>query len=275
MDDLDFTGTARSVLYDPGIARKCFESFGKLEKAGAGEAIFAEGDDSDKMYLLTEGEVMLSRGRKSLDIVKAGEVFGEMAAISRQPRSANAVARTACTALSLDSRQFRKAIESAPEFALMLMSIMITRLRMTMARLKLTKTLPDLNHSDESRVFDRRLLDELSKSFKGRQPQTVPAGHVIMKEGEGGVFMYVVMQGRIAVSVQKTVVEHIGQGGVFGEMAILDQSSRAATATAEIPSMLLSINRNEFLSLIRENSEFAVSLLTAITERLRGMTPQR
>jgi hypothetical protein len=39
--------------------------------------------------------------------------------------------------------------------------------------------------------------------------------------------------------------------------------------------MLLSINRNEFLSLIRENSEFAVSLLTAITERLRGMTPQR
>jgi CRP-like cAMP-binding protein len=93
-----------------------------------------------------------------------------------------------------------------------------------------------------------------------------------MKEGEGGVFMYVVLEGRVAVTIKGKVVDRIGPGGVFGEMALVDQSPRAASAVAESDSELLSINRNDFLALVKSNPVFAVSLLRALADRLRFMT---
>jgi CRP-like cAMP-binding protein len=122
MDELDFTARpAKNAIYDPGVAKRCFEAMGKVELVSQAGQFFTENQNSDKMYLLVEGEVGLIRGKKVLDVVKAGEIFGEMAAISRQPRSATAAAKTACRALSLDSKQFQDAIQKTPEFALMLM----------------------------------------------------------------------------------------------------------------------------------------------------------
>jgi CRP-like cAMP-binding protein len=84
--------------------------------------------------------------------------------------------------------------------------------------------------------------------------------------------MYLVLQGRVAISIQGTVVERVGPGGMFGEMALVDDSPRAATVTAESACLFLTINRNDFLSLVRSNPAFAVSLLRAVAERLRNMT---
>ena len=229
-----------------------------------------ENQNSDKMYLLVEGEVGLIRGKKVLDVVKAGEIFGEMAAISRLPRSATAAAKTACRALSLDVKQFQDSIQKTPEFALMLMNIIINRVRLTAALV--SKNLPDTAQLQERRVFDQVLLDELVNRLQHRPPTHAPLNKVIMKEGEGGVFMYVVLEGRVAVSIKSKIVDRIGPGGVFGEMALVDQSARAATATAEVDSELLSINRNDFLNLVKSNPAFAVSLLKALADRLRYMT---
>jgi CRP/FNR family transcriptional regulator, cyclic AMP receptor protein len=272
MEDLDFTRPARHEIYDPALARTCFESLGKAESIAQGQAFFAEGEASDKMYLLLEGEASLIRGKKMIDIVKAGEIFGEMAAITQQTRSATAMARSACRAISLDAKQFQRAIQQTPAFALMLMSIMINRLRLTVAMLSMTHSLPNVTGRSEKNVFDKKLLDELAAALRDRPPQRCTANHVIMREGEGGIFMYVVLQGKVAVSIQSTVVERIGPGGVFGEMALVDQSARAATAVAETESMLLAINRNDFLSLVKTKPAFAVSLLKSLAERLRYMT---
>ena len=115
--ELDFTQpAAQDEAYDPAIARKCFESFGKTENFAEMESFFVEGQPSDKMYLLVEGEVSLVRNRKTLDIVKAGEIFGEIAVITQQPRSASAMARKFCQALVLDARQFQQALQATPEF---------------------------------------------------------------------------------------------------------------------------------------------------------------
>jgi len=271
MDELDFTARpAKNAIYDPNVARKCFEALGKVELVSQAGQFFTENQNSDKMYLLVEGEVGLIRGKKVLDVVKSGEIFGEMAAISRQPRSATAAAKTACRALSLDVGQFQDAIQKTPEFALMLMNIIINRVRLTAALV--SKNVPATAQLQERRVFDQVLLDELVNRLQHRPPTHAPINKEIMKEGEGGVFMYVVLEGRVAISIKSKVVDRIGPGGVFGEMALVDQSQRAATATAEADSELLSINRNDFLNLVKSNPAFAVSLLKALADRLRFMT---
>jgi len=272
LDDLDFTRPAKSEIYDPAVARTCFQALGTAEDLPQGKAFFVEGQSSDRMYLLVDGEVTLLRGRKTLDIVKAGEIFGELAAITHQARSASALARVPCRALSLDTRQFQRALQETPEFALMLMSIIVSRLRLRVSMLGLTRSLPDWGGKNASALFDRKLLDEWVAALPERPPQRCPAGQIVTREGESGIFMYLVLQGRVAISIQGTVVERVGPGGMFGEMALVDQSPRAATATAEIACLFLTINRNDFLSLVRSNPAFAVSMLKAVAERLRNMT---
>src|SRR3990172_4477553 len=130
MEDLDFTRRpTKSAIYDPAVARICFEALGRAESVARGGIFFTENQNSDRMYLLMEGEVSLTRGGKAIDVVKAGEIFGEMAVISQLPRSATAAARTACRVISLDAKQFQSAIQKLPEFAIMLMAILINRLR--------------------------------------------------------------------------------------------------------------------------------------------------
>lgn len=274
MEDLDFTGKDRpskSAIYDPSVARMCFEALGKLELVPQGGNFFTENQTSDRMYYLVEGEVSLVRGKRVLDVVKAGEIFGEMATISRQPRSATAAARSACRALSLDTKQFQSAIQkTAPEFALMLMNIIINRLRLTGA-LTVGKA-PQDGGGLRERVFDAKMLSALMAALNHRLPAHAPLNKVIMKAGEGGVFMYVVVEGRVAISIKSRIVERVGPGGIFGEMALVDQSPRAATATAETDCSLLSINRNDFLALVKSHPDFAVSLLKSAADRLRYMT---
>jgi CRP-like cAMP-binding protein len=274
--ELDFTQpAAQDEAYDPAVARKCFESFGRTESLEEMACFFVEGQLSNKMYLLVEGEVSLSRAKKTLDIVKPGEIFGEIAVITQQPRSATAMARKPCRVLALDAAQFQKALQSTPEFALMLMNIMNNRLRLTLALMKQTASLPSFGDRHDLRVFDSKTMQELVAAFRAKPPQTFPAGRVIMKEGDAGVSMYIVISGRITVSIKGVVVEQIGPGGTFGEMALVDQVARSATAVAEKESQLLTIGRSDFLNLVKTKPGFAVSLLKTIADRLRTMTAQK
>jgi CRP-like cAMP-binding protein len=274
--ELDFTQpAAQDEAYDPAVARKCFDSFGKTENFAEMESFFIEGQASDRMYLLVEGEVSLLRNKKTLDIVKAGEIFGEIAVITQQPRSATAIARKFCQVLVMDARQFQQALQATPEFALMLMNIMNNRLRLTLALMKQTASLPSFGDRDDLRVFDKKMMEDLVAAFRARPPQTFPAGRVIMKEGDSGVSMYIVIRGRITVSIKGIVVEQVGPGGTFGEMALVDQASRSATALAATESQLLTISRSDFLNLVKTKPGFAISLLKTIADRLRTMTAQK
>ena len=61
MDDLDFTSRpAKNAIYDPAVAQTCFQSLGKVELISQSGAFFAEGQTSDKMYMLVEGEVTVA-----------------------------------------------------------------------------------------------------------------------------------------------------------------------------------------------------------------------
>jgi CRP-like cAMP-binding protein len=278
-EDLDFTKPSQSAIYDPATALAFFKSAGTGESVAPGETFFVEQQKSDslfhkgaKMYLLVEGEVKLVIGKKAIDILKPGEIFGEMALISGMRRSATAVATTACRVLSMKMGQFQQALSRTPEFALMLMSIMINRLRLTTARLGIKHALPAASERHEGRVFEEAILAGLLSEARSIAQTRLAPGNPIMTAGETGHCMYVVLEGRVAVSVQGKVVERVGPGGVIGEMALIDHSPRAASAVAETSCMLLPISRSDFLALIKNNPAFGVALLKTLADRLRFMT---
>jgi CRP/FNR family cyclic AMP-dependent transcriptional regulator len=287
MDELDFSKPAQpkpqaqpaaapapKQVYNAGMALEFFRAGGKPESASAGTKFFEENERAgflkrDKMYLLIEGEVTLVRKGKVIDIVKAGEIFGEMAAISESPRSAAAVAKTECRVIALDDKEFLKALAIKPEFALMLMSMMILRLRGMLARLAQNNTLSDDDSSSQSRVFDKDMVAALAKGLGHNAMSRHNAGSSVFKEGAAGALAYVVLEGRIAVSIKDKIVQRVGPGGIFGELALIDQSTRAASATAETDSALVSLNRGVFVNLVKANPEFGAALLGAVAERMR------
>lgn len=287
MDELDFSSkppgpkpaTAppepKAPIYIPAIARGFFESAGKEESLAAGAVIFAENEKAsrlflkrDKMYLLLEGQVALLAKGQLLGAVKVGDIFGEMAAITDSTRSASAVAKTACRVIWLDDKQFNKALQQKPEFALMMMGVMIQRMRGMIARLSGVPNSADAKESP--RVFDKTLLASMAKGLGERAQQRYEKGKLVMVAGQTGALMYVVLEGRVAISIRGAVVQYVGPGAVFGEMALIDQSPRAANANAETDCILLGINRTVFLNLVKSDPTFDASLLSAVAERVRN-----
>ena len=282
MDELDFSkpskprpetpaAPAPKPVYNAAVAMEFFRAGGKAEAVAAGTRIFEENEKAgffgrDKMYLLLEGEVALTVRGNPVGAVKIGGIFGEMAAISDSPRTATALAKTACRVIALDDKAFKKALEVKPEFALMLMGMMIERLRAMLAR-----QAPEAGSeaAGESRILDKDMLQALAKGLGHEALARHGSGTTLFREGSAGALAYVVLEGRVGVSIKGKLVQKVGPGGIFGEVALVDQSVRAATAVAETDCALLAINRNVFLALVKSNPEFGAKLLGALAERVR------
>ncbi len=97
------------------------------------------------------------------------------------------------------------------------------------------------------------------------------AGEKIFLQEESAARMYLVKSGRVQIVTYGTVLENVGPGGVFGEMAIIDDAPRSAAALAVEPTEVLELDRAQFLSLIRQNPEFALTLMSVLANRIRKM----
>ena len=270
---------SRSPLYDPSVASTFFESAGKREHVAAGTKFFTENEKGgriffhrDKMYLLAEGEVALVHGHETIGTVAKGHIFGEMTAITQLPRTATALAKTDCTVIALDDKQFRAGLAKQPGFALMLMSIMIGRLRETIGRLRVANALQGSDALEQSAALDPKRLAELVAKLPDDPPVYFDRRKPIVQEGQVGTRMYVVLEGTVAVFLGGKVVERLGPGGVFGELALVEQQPRLASVNAETDCSLQPVNRAAFLALVESSPDFAAQLLTKLAERLRNLT---
>jgi CRP-like cAMP-binding protein len=95
----------------------------------AGAMIFAEGDPADSMYGVVEGAVDIVVGDRIIETAEPGTLFGEMALIDKKPRSARAIATTACRLARIDERRFLFLVQQTPNFALHVMRTLADRLR--------------------------------------------------------------------------------------------------------------------------------------------------
>jgi CRP-like cAMP-binding protein len=150
---------------------------------------------------------------------------------------------------------------------------MIHRLRGRIAELKQAQALSGDAELKESAAFAPKVLAQLVQGLAEDPPLFYQQGASIVSEGQKGIRMYAVIEGRVCVSLGGQPVERLGPGGVFGEAALIDASSmRIADVTAETDCSLQPIGRDAFLTLVKTSPAFADTLLTSLAARLRYLT---
>jgi CRP-like cAMP-binding protein len=100
-------------------------------------------------------------------------------------------------------------------------------------------------------------------------------GDVIFEEGSTGRELYVVLDGKIDIvkdsGSARTTIVTLGKGEFFGEMAVIDGSSRSATAIAAGPkTKVMRINHARFVYLVSQQPAFALMIMDALSKRLRA-----
>lgn len=106
----------------------------------------------------------------------------------------------------------------------------------------------------------------------------LPAGTVLFKDGDTGKQMFVIQKGNIKISKQigdqEKTLAILPAGEFFGEMAILNNEPRMATATVVEDCLLLVIDSKTFESMIRGNAEISLRMIKKLSERLKEADEQ-
>jgi CRP/FNR family cyclic AMP-dependent transcriptional regulator len=102
----------------------------------------------------------------------------------------------------------------------------------------------------------------------------IARGEVIRRRGDPGTGMVVIVSGRVRISLvsedgREVTLTMLGPGEVLGEMTLLDGGECSADATAQEDCVLLTIERTQFLRLLRSNSDLCLHLLAVLFQRLR------
>lgn len=107
------------------------------------------------------------------------------------------------------------------------------------------------------------LGDEITQLYR--------AGHKFFRTGDHGEVMYVVTQGEVEIILRGKLLEVVGPGNIFGEMAIIDDRERSAEAIARTDVKAIAIDQERFLFLTRNDPMFALRVMRIITGRLRRL----
>jgi CRP/FNR family transcriptional regulator, cyclic AMP receptor protein len=97
----------------------------------------------------------------------------------------------------------------------------------------------------------------------------VRAGTVLVREGEFGRELYVIVQGEAVVSQAGTRLGRLGPGDFFGELAFLDRSRRSASVTARSDMRVMVLGPREFDVIVGQEPAIARRLLEAMARRIR------
>ena len=100
-------------------------------------------------------------------------------------------------------------------------------------------------------------------------PLKLDAGQVVFSTGDAGHQMFIVRTGTVELRIGDTVVETVGQGGIFGELALVDSSPRSATAIAGEDCTLVMVEQRSFNDLLRRVPGLGLEIMKVMASRLR------
>ena len=112
---------------------------------------------------------------------------------------------------------------------------------------------------------------DLLNLFRHTEGEKHASGEILFNQGDVGHHMYLIKKGQIALKHGQHILETLTEGAIFGEMALIDNEMRSATAQATVDSELIAIDEKRFQFLVSETPFFAQYVMKVMANRLRKM----
>ena len=219
----------------------------RLVRAGDGDVVIRQGQLGTAFYFVASGEVrvvaragnnkMVERGR-----LHEGSLFGEMALVTEQARTASVQVVGEADLLEVDRVAVARLVDAVP--------VLAERLD-RFARERLLKNL--LATSPLFKPFDHTQQMELLKRFEGHD---LEPGTVIIREGEAGKGLFVILLGEVEIlqkdpGGRERPVAKLGAGELFGEMSLLGDRPTTATVRTLSRTTIMFLGRDYFHRLVQ------------------------
>ncbi len=247
-----------SKLSDQDLAAIAAQS--KEVTYDAGHAIVEQGTQGSTFYSVRRGVVVVERGEtpehaRVVARLGIGDCFGETAMLKDGVRTATVRALTQTTLIELASEAFEKVVAKVGgvDFAAVLRAA---------------------SAIGKSRLFRELPAERLSSLATKFVPRSVPADTDVVRYGEQGDEFYLVAKGSVDVlsSDGKKLVS-LGDGEVFGEIALLRNVPRTATVRTTTETLLLVLSREVFLAALHADLSLSERVEAIAASRTTGSNP--
>ncbi|MGV3522914.1 MAG: cyclic nucleotide-binding domain-containing protein [Candidatus Sericytochromatia bacterium] len=246
----------------------------------AGDWILHQDELGTCMYFVASGEVEVLKNGSSrpVAVLGSGQLFGEMALILSEPRSASIRARSRCELLQLEREDFQRVMAAFPDLDQQLRDLAHQRksqthkhqhhlqqevLRRVKARMAMTR-LRELHFLAQA---EPTLLEALADAMR---PVAYLPRQTVFGKGESGDTLYLIARGEVSVCTDEhsPPVARLSAGDVFGEMALLLDLPRSATVRTETYCQFYELDRAHFLHLAGSHPDFQAQLQDLAENRL-------
>ena len=255
-----------------------------------GEIIIKEGDVGKTLFYVQEGKagVYVDYGKKNpfrLGFIEAGEFFGEMAILEAYPRSATVVAERNIVVTEIPGDDMNSFFAENPDLIVVLMKLLGKRIETMSADYiesqVLLKQLRDADEGKKKSLFskikkhmdmyqsNKNQLTEPSKDLLSKELEayknvssgelkSLNKGMFIFREGKDEKCMYILHSGRVGIynnyrSREEVLLSELDAVSFFGEMGIISDEPRAATAVVESSGVSVEvITRDDLQKMIKD-----------------------
>ncbi|MEO1366859.1 MAG: cyclic nucleotide-binding domain-containing protein [Acidobacteriota bacterium] len=271
-----------------------------------GSSILKEGDQTADFYLIDKGCIEIRRttpyGSYSLAELEAGDVFGETSFLDQKARSGDAVAKRDSVLFAVSDQRLRKMLESNQRFTLSIywalwksLSVKLRKTNENLAQFFGKEGTPAAAETKASSaqgqvkvgiqqkrdLFREQTLSPMEINFLATlsKERRFDADEYIFRDGEEGEHLFVVLEGKVMIAKDvagagEEALAFLGRGDYFGEMALIDNKPRSATAKAHTEgAMVLMIPREVLEGILDIQKVSSLRLLkilcNLIAKRLR------
>jgi CRP-like cAMP-binding protein/Fe-S-cluster-containing hydrogenase component 2/thioredoxin reductase len=202
-----------------------------------GEAVFNRNDYTNTFYSIVDGEVqvLLDESGKQRFTLRRGEFFGEMSLISGRRRSATVLAGNNCVLIETPRRSMNRLINSVEAVKREIDQIFILR-------------------AIQTRFAPEASAEQLADVVASAKLERFKAGDTLFSEGELGDCLHMVRVGSLTISRniggKDVVLSYVPAGNYIGEMALLGETRRSATARAAIATETVRLDGEAFKKLV-------------------------
>ncbi len=228
----------------------------RLRGLGDGQAVFRQGDQPDAFYVVRKGVLEVVEedtedgSERRLRDLGRGESFGELGLVTAAPRAATVRAIGAAEVFEVDKGVFDHLLAD---------------------KLHLPDFEPTLQQVAELRglsCFANLSTAQLWELLEGGAWVSFVPGETIMRQGDVGDSFYAISSGQVDVVKDERLVNTIGRGSYFGEIALLMEVPRTATVTARTPVRAFRLDRGGFDRLVGDAFRRGTLISHAVTEEL-------